>query len=74
MKLEFYYHRYSDLVVTEEGFEATEVIPGNISPQDLTDREIKNIRDRVLTGGHVGSLVANDFSASLMRFSVSFGI
>ena len=33
--------------VTEEGFEATTVIPGNITPQELTDSEIKNIRDRV---------------------------
>ena len=57
--------------VTEEGFEATTVIPGNITPQELTDGEIKNIRDRVLTGGHVGSLVANDFSASLVRVELT---
>ena len=57
--------------VTEEGFEATTVIPGNITPQELTDSEIKNIRDRVLTGGHVGSLVANDFSASLVRVELT---
>ena len=57
--------------VTEEGFEATTVIPGNITPSELNDAEIKNIRDRVLTGGHVGSLVANDFSASLIRVELT---
>ena len=57
--------------VTEEGFEATTVIPGNITPSELTDQEIKNIRDRVLTGGHVGSVVSNDFAASLIRIELT---
>ena len=57
--------------VTEEGFEATTVIPGNITPQELDENEIKNIRDRVLTGGHVGSIVSNDFTASLIRVELT---
>ena len=47
--------------VTEEGFERTEVIPGNIIPEKLNEIEIDKIRERILTGGHVGSMVSNDF-------------
>ena len=57
--------------VTEEGFEATTVIPGDIIPEELDDDEILRIRDRILTGGHVGSIVANDFTASLIKVELT---
>ena len=53
--------------VTEEGFERTEVIPGNIIPEKLNEIEIEKIRERILTGGHVGSMVSNDFTSSLIK-------
>ena len=49
--------------VTEEGFESTEVIPGNLTPEKLSVEEINKIKERILTGGHVGSIVSNDFTS-----------
>ena len=53
--------------VTEEGFESTEVIPGNLTPEKLSNEEIDKIKERILTGGHVGSIVSNDFTSSLIK-------
>ena len=57
--------------VTEEGFEATEVIPGSLTPDQLNEIEIGKIRDRILTGGHVGSIVSNDFTSSLIKVELT---
>ncbi len=57
--------------VTEEGFERTEVIPGNIIPERLNEDEINKIRERILTGGHVGSIVSNDFTSSLIKVELT---
>ena len=57
--------------VTEEGFERTEVIPGNIIPEKLNEDEINKIRERILTGGHVGSIVSNDFTSSLIKVELT---
>ena len=57
--------------VTEEGFERTEVIPGNIIPEKLNEEEINKIRERILTGGHVGSIVSNDFTSSLIKVELT---
>ena len=57
--------------VTEEGFERTEVIPGNIIPEKLNEDEINKIRERSLTGGHVGSIVSNDFTSSLIKVELT---
>ena len=59
------------MIVTEEGFERTEVIPGNIIPEKLNDNEIEKIRERILTGGHVGSIVSNDFTSSLIKVELT---
>ncbi len=59
------------MIVTEEGFERTEVIPGNIIPEKLNDYEIDKIRERILTGGHVGSIVSNDFTSSLIKVELT---
>ena len=34
--------------VTEEGFESTEVIPGNLTPEKLNEEEINKIKERIL--------------------------
>ncbi len=57
--------------VTEEGFESTEVIPGNLTPEKLTEDEINKIKERILTGGHVGSIVSNDFTSSLIKVELT---
>ena len=59
------------LRVTEEGFESTEVIPGNLTPSKLSKEEIDKIKERILTGGHVGSLVSNDFTSSLIKVELT---
>ena len=57
--------------VTEEGFESSEVIPGTVIPENLTPQIIENIKERILTGGHVGSIVANDFTSSLIKVELT---
>ena len=57
--------------VTEEGFESSEVIPGTVIPENLTPEIIENIKERILTGGHVGSIVANDFTSSLIKVELT---
>ena len=57
--------------VTEEGFESTEVIPGNLTPEKLNETEINKIKERILTGGHVGSIVSNDFTSSLIKVELT---
>ena len=57
--------------VTEEGFESSEVIPGTVTPESLTPDIIESIKERILTGGHVGSIVANDFTSSLIKVELT---
>jgi hypothetical protein len=52
--------------LTEEGFNAEDVIGGNITPNALDAEKISGIRDRVVRGGYTGSLVANDGSAAMV--------
>ncbi|MFL2885640.1 MAG: RND family transporter [Candidatus Pelagibacterales bacterium] len=59
------------LRVTEEGYEASPVIPGNIIPEDLNDEEIEKIKERILTGGHVGKIVSNDFTSALIKIELT---
>ena len=59
------------LRVTEEGYEATAVIPGNIIPEDLNEAEIQKIKERILTGGHVGKIVSNDFTSALIKIELT---
>ena len=51
--------------LTEEGFNAEDVIGGNITPNALDAEKISGIRDRVVRGGYTGSLVANDGTAAM---------
>jgi len=50
------------LQITEEGFKARDVIGGDITPDNLNRTNIEEIRDNVVLGGYVGSLVASDYS------------
>lgn len=52
--------------VTEEGYEARDVIGGDITPEKLDAGNIAKIRDNVVQGGYVGSLVASDFSGAMV--------
>ncbi len=52
--------------LTEEGFEAEDVIGGNITPDALDEANIARIQDRAIRGGYIGSLVANDGTAAMI--------
>lgn len=52
--------------VTEEGYEARDVIGGDITPDRLDAERVARIRDNVIQGGYVGSLVASDFSGAMV--------
>ncbi len=52
--------------VTEEGYEARDVIGGDITPDKLDAATVARIRDNVIQGGYVGSLVANDSSGAMV--------
>jgi predicted RND superfamily exporter protein len=52
--------------VTEEGYEARDVIGGDVTPDKLDAATIAKIRDNVVQGGYVGSLVASDFSGAMV--------
>ena len=52
--------------LTEEGFQAEDVIGGTVTPEALDPDKITVIRDRAARGGYTGSLVANDGSAAMI--------
>lgn len=52
--------------VTEQGYEARDVIGGDVTPDKLTAATIARIRDNVVQGGYVGSLVASDQSGAMV--------
>jgi predicted RND superfamily exporter protein len=54
------------LTITEEGFKARDVIGGDVTAERLTEAQIGAIRDNVVTGGYIGSLVANDSSGAMV--------
>ncbi len=52
--------------LTEEGLNAEDVIGGTVTPEALNAEAITRIRDRVVRGGYMGSLVANDNTAAMV--------
>jgi predicted RND superfamily exporter protein len=52
--------------LTEDGFAAEDIIGGNITADTLDADSIARIRDRVVRGGYMGNLVANDNSAAMI--------
>ena len=52
--------------LTEEGFQAEDVIGGTVTPEALDADKISVIRDRAARGGYTGNLVANDGSAAMI--------
>ena len=54
------------LTITDEGFKARDVIGGDVTAERLTETQIGQIRDNVVTGGYIGSLVANDSSGAMV--------
>lgn len=52
--------------VTEEGYEARDVIGGDITPEKLDAATVARIRDNVVLGGYIGSLVASDGSGAMV--------
>lgn len=54
------------LLITEEGFQARDVIGGDVTPDNLNADSVAQIRENVVLGGYVGSLVANDYSGAMV--------
>lgn len=54
------------LQITEEGFKARDVIGGDVTPENLDVQKIAQIRENVILGGYIGSLVANDNSGAMV--------
>ena len=52
--------------VTEEGYEARDVIGGDVTPDKLDAATVAKIRDNVVQGGYMGSLVASDSSGAMV--------
>ena len=52
--------------LTEEGLSAEDVIGGTVTPDALNAEQITRIRDRVVRGGYMGNLVANDNTAAMV--------
>ncbi|MBK7615193.1 MAG: MMPL family transporter [Burkholderiales bacterium] len=52
--------------LTEEGLSAEDVIGGTVTPDALNTEQITRIRDRVVRGGYMGNLVANDNTAAMV--------
>lgn len=52
--------------VTEEGYEARDVIGGDVTPEQLDAAAVARIRDNVVQGGYMGSLVAADGSGAMV--------
>ena len=54
------------LQITEEGFKGMDVIGGNLTAENLTYAQVARIRDNAIQGGYIGSLVANDATATMV--------
>ncbi|MDE2613244.1 MAG: MMPL family transporter [Burkholderiales bacterium] len=52
--------------ITEEGFRADPVIPGTVTPEQLTAETIADIRRAASQGGFVGTLVGRDQTSALV--------
>ena len=59
------------LEVNEEGLLAYNVIESEVTPANITGKNIDRIRDNTLRGGHVGQLVSHDFTIASVKASLN---
>lgn len=52
--------------ITEEGFRAEPLIPGTVTPEQLDEATIDNIRRATGAGGFIGNLVSRDQSSAMI--------
>jgi predicted RND superfamily exporter protein len=52
--------------ITEDGMIADDVVPSSVLPDRMTEADVDLIRDKVIKGGYVGRLVANDYTAAMV--------
>ena len=52
--------------ITEEGFRADPIIPGTVTTDSLTPKEVATIEHTTALGGYVGTLVARDQSSAMI--------
>ncbi len=56
--------------ITEEGFKADPLIPGDVVPDALDDEKIGEIRRLTNSGGFVGQLVSRDFKSAMVTVNL----
>ncbi|KWH34013.1 RND transporter [Burkholderia cepacia] len=52
--------------VTDEGFRAEPIIPGTVTPDQLTPNVVEKIRRATTLGGYVGTLVSHDEDSAMI--------
>ncbi|WP_413671702.1 RND family transporter [Massilia cellulosiltytica] len=57
--------------ITEEGFRAEPVIPGNVTASSLTPDTIAQIRNATSNGGFVGTLVSNSQDSAMVSAEIN---
>lgn len=57
--------------ITEEGFRADPLIDGTITPEQLTEQKIADIRRATRQGGFVGTLVGRDESSAMVTVELN---
>ena len=57
--------------ITEEGFRAEPVIPGTITPEQLDEAAVANIRRATVQGGFIGALVGRDERSAMITVELN---
>ena len=57
--------------ITEQGFRSEPVIPGVITPENMTPEEISRIQRSTSEGGYIGSLVSRDQRGAMITAEIS---
>ena len=57
--------------ITEEGFRADPVIPGNLTPSTLTPAAVERIRQAATNGGFIGTLVSNGQDSAMISAEIN---
>ena len=57
--------------ITEEGFRAEPIIPGTVTPENMTAAQVEAARKATDQGGYMGSLVSRDQKAAMVTASIN---
>ncbi|MFM0172629.1 efflux RND transporter permease subunit [Paraburkholderia sediminicola] len=57
--------------ITEEGFRAEPIIPGTVTPENISASQVEAARKATDQGGYMGSLVSRDQKAAMVTASIN---